>query len=299
MPPETPVAIRVEGLTKQFGDVLALDRLDLAVECGEVFGFLGPNGAGKTTTIRLLLHLIRPTAGRAWVMGIPVDDVARAHRRLGYVPGDVALWPQLTGLEVLHLLGNLSGGVDEDYRDDLLRRLDLDPSRRIRTLSKGNRQKVALVAALMHRPDVLLLDEPTSGLDPLVQAEFAQIVREAVARGQTVFLSSHVLEEVQEICTRVAILRAGRLVIVSTLAELRHRDVAVFDVVMDGPAESFAAVPGVVGERRLDGATRLSVRGSPAPLLAELGRRRVISLTSHEPDLEEVFLGLYGVADRR
>jgi ABC-2 type transport system ATP-binding protein len=292
-------AIRTEGLTKRFGDVLALDHLDLTVERGEVFGFLGPNGAGKTSTIRLLLHLIHPSAGRAWVMGVPVDDVARAHQHLGYVAGDVALWPQLTGLEVLHLLGRLSGGVDQAYLDELLLRLDLDPSRRIRTLSKGNRQKVALVAGLMHRPDVLLLDEPTAGLDPLMEAEFQQIVREAAARGQTVFLSSHILDEVEDICTRVAILRSGRLVEVATLDALRQRDVAVFEIVMDGPVPSFSDVPGVVAEQRVDGAVRVSVHGSPQPLLAELGRRPVVSLRSREPDLEEVFLGFYGVKDRR
>jgi ABC-2 type transport system ATP-binding protein len=292
-------AIRTEGLTKRFGDVLALDALDLVVERGEVFGFLGPNGAGKTTTIRLLLHLLHPTAGRAWIAGIPVEDVAAAHRHVGYVAGDVALWPQLTGVEVLRLLGNLSGSVDGSYRDELLQRLDLDPTRRIRALSKGNRQKVALIAALMHRPDVLLLDEPTAGLDPLMEAEFQQIVREAAGRGQTVFLSSHILDEVEDICSRVAILRSGRLVEVSTLDKLRQKDVTVFEVVLDGPPPSFAGVPGVVAEQPIDGAVRLSVRGSPGPLLAELGRRPVVSLRSREPDLEEVFLGFYGVKDRR
>jgi ABC-2 type transport system ATP-binding protein len=292
-------AIRTEGLTKRFGDLLALDGLDLTVEPGEIFGFLGPNGAGKTTTIRLLLHLVRPTAGRAEIMGVPVDDVVRAHRHVGYVSGDVALWPQLTGVEVLHLLGNLSGGVDDRYRDELVQRLDLDPSRRVRTLSKGNRQKVALVAALMHRPDVLLLDEPTAGLDPLKEAEFQQIVREAAERGQTVFLSSHILDEVEDICTRVAILRTGRLVEVATLDELRGRGVTMFDVVLDGPVPSFAAVPGVVAEQPIDGGVRLSVSGSPQALLAELARRPVVSLRSREPDLEEVFLGYYGVPDRR
>ncbi len=292
-------AIRTEGLTKRFGDVLALDSLDLAVERGEVFGFLGPNGAGKTTTIRLLLHLIRPTAGRAWIMGIPAQDVGQAHRHVGYVSGDVALWPQLTGIEALRLLGNLSGQVNESYRDELLQRLDLDPSRRIRTLSKGNRQKVALVAALMHQPDVLLLDEPTAGLDPLKEAEFQQIVREAAGRGQTILLSSHILDEVEDICTRVAILRTGRLVEVATLDKLRHKGVTVFDVMFDGVAPSFAGVPGVVAEQPVDGGMRLSVVGPPKALLSELGRQAVLSLRSREPDLEEVFLSYYGVADRR
>lgn len=292
-------AIRTEGLSKRFGDVLALDGLDLTVDRGEIFGFLGPNGAGKTTTIRLLLHLIRPTAGRAEIMGVPVQDVARAHRHCGYVSGDVSLWPQLTGTEILHLLGNLGPGVDCAYRDELIQRLDLDPSRRVRTLSKGNRQKVALVAALMHRPDVLLLDEPTAGLDPLMEAEFQQIVREAAARGQTVFLSSHLLDEVQDVCSRVAILRSGRLIEVSTLEHLRHNGVTVFDVMLDGAVPSFASVPGVVAEQPLDGGVRLSVSGPPAALLAALGRERVVALRSHEPDLEEVFLGFYGVPDRR
>ena len=292
-------AIRTEELSKRFGDVLALDHLNLTVERGEVFGFLGPNGAGKSTTIRLLLHLIRPSAGRAWLMGVPVQDVAQAHRHVGYVSGDVALWPQLTGIETLRLLGNLSGGVNEAYRDELLERLELDPSRSIRTLSKGNRQKVALVAALMNQPDVLLFDEPTAGLDPLKEAEFQQIVREAAGRGQTVFLSSHILDEVEDICTRVAILRSGRLVAVSTLDELRHKGVTVFDVMLDGPVPSFAGVPGVVAEQLVEGGVRLSVSGSPKALLAELGRQRVASLRSREPDLEEVFLSYYGVADRR
>jgi ABC-2 type transport system ATP-binding protein len=215
-------AIRTEGLTKRFGDVLALDGLNLEVGRGEVFGFLGPNGAGKTTTIRLLLHLIHPTAGRAWVMGVPVDDVARAHRHLGYVAGDVALWPQLTGLEVLRLLANLSGGVNEAYRDELLRRLDLDPTRRIRTLSKGNRQKVVLVAALMHQPDVLLLDEPTAGLDPEQRMAFRALLRD-ISRSATVVVSTHLVEDVGAACSEVALMDAGRLVFRGTPDDLIAR----------------------------------------------------------------------------
>ncbi len=295
------VAIRAEGLSKRFGDVVALDGLDLNVERGEIFGFLGPNGAGKTTTIRLLLHLIRPTAGRAWVTGVPVDDVAEAHRHIGYVAGDVALWPQLTGVEVLHLLGQLAGGVNEAYKRQLLERLDFDPSRRVGELSKGNRQKVALVAALMSQPDVLLLDEPSSGLDPLMEAEFQQILREASARGQTVFLSSHILDEVEDVCGRVALLRAGQLVEVGSLDALRHKqdDVTVIDVDFDGPAPSFGGVAGVLSEQADGGALRLSVRGSPQAVLAALGRHRVVSIRTREPDLEQVFLDLYGVRDRR
>jgi ABC-2 type transport system ATP-binding protein len=293
------VAIRTEGLTKSFGEVLALDALDLVVERGEVFGFLGPNGAGKSTTIRLLLPLIRPTAGRAEIMGVPVQDVERAHRHIGYVPGDVALWPQLTGAEALHLLGSISGGVDEAYREELVRRLDLDVSRRIRSYSKGNRQKVALIAALMTRPDVLLLDEPTAGLDPLKEAEFQEIVREAAARGQTVFLSSHLLDEVEDVCDRVGILSSGRLIEVSTLEALRQKGITVFDVQLTGPVPSFAGVEGVVDEEAVDGGVRLSVSGPPGPLLSALAPLPVVSLRSREADLEHVFLSYYGVEDRR
>lgn len=292
----TDAAIRTEGLSKRYGDVVALDSLDLTVECGEVFGFLGPNGAGKSTAIRLLLRLIHPTAGRAWLMGIPVSDVARAHRRVGYVSGDVSLWPQLTGTETLHLLGSMSGGVDAPFRDELIERLGLDPSRRIRTLSKGNRQKVALIAALMHRPDVLLLDEPTAGLDPIKEAEFQRIVLDAASRGQTVLLSSHILDEVQQVCGRVAILRSGRLVEVASLESLRRTEATAFDVVLEGPVPSLLGVPGVVAQEPTADGARVSVAGSPSALLAALGALPVVSLRSHEPDLEDVFLAFYGAS---
>ena len=221
-------AIRTDGLTKHFGPTIALDHLDLTVHQGEIFGFLGPNGAGKSTTIRLLLGLLRPTAGSATVMGVPTTDVERSHRHLAYVPGDVALWPQLTGAETLTLLGNLSGGVDTAFRDELVERLRLDPSKRVRSYSKGNRQKIALVAAFMTHPDVLLLDEPTAGLDPLMEEEFQLLAREASARGQTVFLSSHILDEVEDLCHRVAILRAGRLVEVAALEDLKRLSTTQF-----------------------------------------------------------------------
>lgn len=287
-------AIRTTGLTKRYGDVLALDRLDLEVRPGEVFGFLGPNGAGKSTTIRLLLGLIRPTAGQAQIMGIPVADVRRCHQHLSYVPGDVAIWPQLTGAETLLLLGNLSGRVDVAFRDELVERFELDVDKRARSYSKGNRQKVALVAALMTRPDVLLLDEPTSGLDPLKMAEFQAVIRDAAGRGQTVLLSSHLLDEVEEICSRVGILRSGRLVEVATLDELRRSGVSVYDVKVDGPMPDLAAVAGVVEVAPLDGGVRITVSGRPTALLAELSRHEVTSLRSHDPGLEEVFLSFYG-----
>ena len=288
--------IRTEGLTKHYGDVVALEDLDLTVERGEVFGFLGPNGAGKSTTIRLLLGLIAPTAGRAQVVGIPVSDVERAHRHLAYVPGDVALWPQLTGAETLTLLGNLSGGVDEAFRDQLVERFELDLDRRARSYSKGNRQKVALVAAFMTRPDLLLLDEPTSGLDPLKMEEFQAVVRDAADRGQTVFLSSHLLDEVEDVCSRVGILRSGRLVEVSTLDALRRDGTSVYEVQLAGPAPDLSGVPGVVEVVPTGGGLRVTLAGPPAALLAELARWDVTSLRSRDPDLEEVFLSYYGTA---
>ncbi len=216
-------AIRTEGLTKRYGDVVALDHLDLEVGTGEVVGYLGPNGAGKTTTIRLLLGLSRPTEGRAEVFGLdcqrqPVD----VHRRLAFVPGEANLWPALTGGETLALLGRVHGQVDEAYRDELVHRFDLDPTKKVRAYSKGNRQKVVLVAALMVRPDLLVLDEPTSGLDPLMEQAFRHCIGEARERGQTVFLSSHILSEVEALCDRVGILREGSLVEIGTLADMRH-----------------------------------------------------------------------------
>jgi ABC-2 type transport system ATP-binding protein len=287
-------ALHMHGLTKHYGDVVALDALDLRVEPGEVFGFLGPNGAGKSTTIRLLLGLIRPTAGSAEVMGVPVTDVARAHAHLAYVPGDVALWPQMTGAEILTLLGNLSGRVDTAFRDELVERFELDVDKRARSYSKGNRQKVALVAAFMTRPDVLLLDEPTSGLDPLKMEVFQAVVREAAERGQTTFLSSHLLDEVEDVCTRVAILRNGRLAEVATLDQLRRRGASVYEVRLDGPVPSLDGIPGVVETAPLDGGVRVTVTGPPAPLLAELARHPLTTLRSRDPDLEEVFLSYYG-----
>jgi ABC-2 type transport system ATP-binding protein len=289
-------AIATVGLTKHFGSLVALDSLDLEVRPGEVFGFLGPNGSGKTTTIRLLLGLIRPTRGSATILGIPVGDVERAHRHVGYVPGDVALWPQLTGTEVLDLLGNVSGGVDVAFRAELLDRLDVDPSPRMRSFSKGNRQKIALVASFMARPDVLLLDEPTAGLDPLMEEQFQQLARDAAARGQTIFLSSHILDEVQDLCDRVGILRAGRLVEVAALEELRRIGATIVEVVVEGPAPSLDGVPGVTAVEAIPGVAgglRISVTGSPSALLARLADVAVVRLRTEEPSLEEIFLTYY------
>ncbi len=287
------VAIRTSGLTKRFGSVLALDQLDLEVAPGEVFGFLGPNGAGKSTTIRLLLDLIHPTSGAAWIMGVPCTDVEAVHRRVAYVPGDVALWPQLTGAEILTFLGNLCGSVDVAFRDELVERLQLDPGLRARTYSKGNRQKVALIAAFMTRADVLLLDEPTAGLDPLMEAEFQALAREASGRGQTVFLSSHLLDEVEDICGRVAILRGGRLIEVATLDELRRIGSTVVEATINGSMPDLTGVPGVENVQISGEVLRLTVQGPPRAVLAALARADVVRLRSQEPSLEEIFVTYY------
>src|SRR5438067_8255692 len=219
----TVATIRTEGVSKACGDTRALSSLDLEVGPGEVFGYLGPNGAGKTTTIRLLLGLIRTTAGRAEIFGVDCQgDPVAAHRSVAFVPGDVSLWPSLTGAETLHLLGRVHGQVDVAYRDGLLERFHFDPSKNVRSYSKGNRQKLILIAALMTRAELLILDEPTSGLDPLMEQTFRQCVAEAKRRGQSVLLSSHILSEVEALCDRIAILRSGELLEMGTLAEIRN-----------------------------------------------------------------------------
>jgi ABC-2 type transport system ATP-binding protein len=293
----TTAAIRTEGLSKDYGATPALSSLDLEVAPGQVIGYLGPNGAGKTTTIRLLLGLIRATAGRAEIFGIDAQaDPVAAHRRLAFVPGDVSLWPGLTGTETLHLLGRVHGPIDEPYRDRLVERFGFDPSKKVRAYSKGNRQKLVLIAALMTRADLLLLDEPTSGLDPLMEKAFQGSVAEARDRGQTVFLSSHILSEVEAVCSRVAILRAGRLVEIGTLAEMRHLSALHVDAELDGPVPDLSPVPGV-SRVEVDGRrVRLQVTGSVEPLLAALAGAGVRHLVSREPSLEELFLAHYGDA---
>ena len=295
--PPVATAVRTEGLSKRFGRVVAVDDLTLDVAAGEVFGFLGPNGAGKSTTIRLLLGLLGPTAGRAAVFGVDAADVRRAHRHLAYVPADVALWPSLTGAEILELLANTGPGTDLDYRDELVRRLDLDLDRPARTYSSGNRQKVALVAAFATRAPLLVLDEPTSGLDPLMEREFRGCVAEARDRGQTVFLSSHLLGEVEALCDRVGILRAGKLVEVAGIAELRRLRRTEVEVAFAGVPPDLAAVPGLSGVQEV-GPSRLrfTLAGSPAPALRALAAAEVTALEVREPTLEEIFLDYYGQA---
>ncbi|MGY6651404.1 ATP-binding cassette domain-containing protein [Amycolatopsis sp. TRM77291] len=290
-----PPAVHVDGLTKRFGRTVAVDDLTLSVPAGEVFGFLGPNGAGKSTTIRLLLGLIRPSAGTATVFGVPASDVRRAHRLLGYVPGDVALWPELTGAEILELLGRVGPDVDTRYRAELVSRFALDLDKRAKTYSTGNRQKIALVAAFSARADLLVLDEPTSGLDPLMEQEFQRCVGEARERGQTVFLSSHQLAEVEAVCDRVGILRAGRLVEIAGIAELRKLRRTTAEVAFRGQEPSLVDISGVIEVERLDGdRVRFTLSGPPGPALRALAAADVTTISMREPRLEEIFLDYYG-----
>ena len=288
-------AARTYDLTEHFGAVEALSKLNLEIMQGEVLGYLGPNGAGKTTTIRLLLGLLRPTSGRAEIFGLDCQrQIVETHRRLAYVPGEANLWPSLTGAETLHLLGRVHGRVDGAYRDELVQRFELDPSKKVRAYSKGNRQKVLLIAALMSRAELLLLDEPTAGLDPLMEQAFRGCINESRERGQTVLLSSHILSEVEALCDRVAILRQGALVEIGTMAQLRHFSALSVEVIFDGQVPDLSTVQGV-GSVEISGRSlRCRVHGSIEPLLRALATSRVQELTSREPSLEELFLEHYG-----
>jgi polyether ionophore transport system ATP-binding protein len=291
-------AIATEQLCKRYGETLALDGLDLAVAEGEVYGYLGPNGAGKTTTIRLLLGLHRPTSGRALLFGIDAwSDPVTAHRSVAYVAGEPFLWPSLTSAETLEFLARLRGGSDLAYREQLIELFQLDTRKKIRALSKGNRQKVQLIAALATRAELLLLDEPTSGLDPLMEMAFRECVQEAKARGQTVFLSSHILSEVEALCDRVGILRNGRLVDQGTLSELRHLSAQTVEVTFDGPVPQLEPLPGVAVQPAGPGALRFEVSGGTGPLIDALANHRVATLTSREPSLEEIFMHHYDSSD--
>jgi len=288
-------AIRTFGLSKRYGSAVALRDLDLEVAEGEVIGYLGPNGAGKTTTIRLLLGLVRPTSGRAEIFGLDCHRQAvEAHRRLAYVAGEASLWPSLTGAETLQLLGRVQGRVDFAYRDELVGRLDLDLSKKVRAYSKGNRQKLILVAALMTRSDLLVLDEPTNGLDPLMEQVFRQCIHEARTRNQTVFLSSHILSEVEALCDRVGILRDGVLVEMGTLADMRHLSALSVEATFDGPVPDLSRVPGVSSIEMTGRVVRCQVRGTVEPLLKVLAAAGVREMLSREPSLEELFLAHYG-----
>jgi ABC-2 type transport system ATP-binding protein len=312
-------AIEVSGLRKAFGKTIALDGLDLTVAAGEVHGFLGPNGAGKTTTIRILLGLLRADGGSARLLGgDPWSQAVDLHRRLAYVPGDVTLWPNLTGGEVIDLLGRLRGGLDAKRRAELLERFDLDPTKKTVAYSKGNRQKVALVAALASDAELLILDEPTSGLDPLMEAVFRECAEDERARGRTMLLSSHILSEVEALCDRVTIIRAGRTVETGSLSDLRHLTRTSIAAELSGPAPALKALPGVhdlVVDESHDGAGQ-NVAGQNGAghgggwrvrcevdsdqldaLLRVLVPAGVRTLVSQPPTLEELFLRHYADDD--
>jgi ABC-2 type transport system ATP-binding protein len=298
-------AIAVSGLRKSYGKTLALDGLDLSVAEGEVHGFLGPNGSGKTTTIRILLGLLRANGGTARLLGgDPWREATALHRRLAYVPGDVTLWPNFTGGEVIDLLGRLRGGVNVKRRASLLERFDLDPTKKARTYSKGNRQKVALIAALASDVELLMLDEPTSGLDPLMEAAFRDCIEEERHGGRTVLLSSHILSEVESLCERVTIIRAGRAVESGTLAEMRHLTRTSISADLAGQPVGLGQLAGVhdldvqdvsgLGAGRLAARVRCEVDTDKLDaVLRRLTDAGVLSLVSQPPTLEELFLRHY------
>jgi ABC-2 type transport system ATP-binding protein len=307
-------AVETAALVKRYGNArtgkTALAGLDLVVEQGEVFGFLGPNGAGKTTTIRLLLDLIRPTSGTVRVLGADPRDNAAVRGRVGYLAGDFRIDGRQTGGEALRYLGELRGGVPASRIDELAERLDLDPTRRISTLSKGNRQKVGVIQAFMHRPELLVLDEPTSGLDPFLQQQFVEMVQEAAADGQTVFMSSHVMSEVQQTCRRVGIIREGELVTVADVEALRAQARRTVEIVFADPpatvgAAGFADLPQlqnltVTAAASGDGTVlRALLSGSPDALVKAAARFEVTSLRAEEPELEEIFLAFYDRGEKR
>lgn len=288
-------AISITKLVKTFGQTRALDGLDLEVRTGEIHGFLGPNGSGKTTTLRVLLGLLRQDAGHAALLGgDPWKDATALHRRLAYVPGDVNLWPNLTGGEVIDLLARLRGGLDVTKKNRLLERFDLDPTKKGRTYSKGNRQKVALVAALASDVELLILDEPTGGLDPLMEAEFRACINEERPSGRTVLLSSHILAEVEALCDRISIIREGRTVETGTLAELRHLTRTTISAEVANEPSEIGAITGIHAFRVADHKVEFEVDSDRLDeALAHLSRLGVLSLISHPPTLEELFMRHY------
>ncbi len=289
--------IHTEGLTKHYGDVRAVVDLNLDIRAGEVFGFLGPNGAGKTTTIRTLLDEIRPTAGRASILGLDTHDkVVEIRKHIGYLPGELAMYPNLTGKDTLTYFANLRGGVDWSYVDSLAKRLDADLSKKVGDLSSGNRQKVGLIQAFMNRPEVFIMDEPSSGLDPLIQREFQMMIREVADEGRTVFLSSHTLSEVQRIADRVGIIRHGKLVAVERISDLRSKAIRRIELDFSSPVEAavFEAVPGVSEVSVEDHRVVLSYDGKIEILLrAVMDRYDLLDIHTQEADLEEIFLTYY------
>lgn len=289
-------AILTEGLTKHYGDVEALIDLDLSVGPGEVFGFLGPNGAGKTTMIRTVLDLIRPTSGRASILGMDSHESAvEIRRHVGYLPGDLALYPNLTGQETLTYFANLRGGVDWSYVDELADRFNSDLTKKVSDYSSGNRQKVGLIQAFMSKPEVLILDEPSTGLDPLVQQDFQALLRETAAEGRTVFLSSHTLSEVERVAHRVGIIRQGRLVVVEAVDELKSKAIRRLEMQFGSPVDEavFRGVDGVHDVTAEGTRVSVSFKGEIATLLRAAMAHDLVNLNSDEADLEEIFLNYY------
>jgi ABC-2 type transport system ATP-binding protein len=300
--PDPAVVAQAEALTKRYGRTLALDRLTLEVRAGEVLGFLGPNGAGKTTTLRLLMGFVRPTSGSARVGGWDCwRDRVTVHATTGYLPGDVRLWPRLTARMAVEHVARLRGLTDTRASADLAKRLDLEVDRPVRELSRGNRQKAGILVALLGDPALLLLDEPTSGLDPLIQQEFHAIVRERVEAGAAVVLSSHVLSEVERVADRVAIIRAGRLMVEDSMAALREKARHTVEVRFAAapPPDAFARVPGIREVQVAGTVLRCTVQGVADPLVKAISRYEVLDLNSREADLEDTFLALYGQDGRR
>ena len=292
----TPV-IELANLTKSYGKSRGIIDVNLTVEQGEIFGFLGPNGAGKTTTIRTMLDLIRPSSGTARVFGIEsTRDPVAIHKRIGYIPGEFALYDRLTGRQTLEYFANLRGGVDKAWQQTLIDRFELDARKRFKEYSKGNKQKVGVIAALQHRPELLVLDEPTSGLDPLVQQTFFETIKEAVADGATVFLSSHILSEVEKTCGRVAIIRDGRLTKLDTVNGLRDLAHHQVELRFAGPVPTdvFKMIDGVSDIEAQDHTLKMRVAGPITPVVRAAAQYELLDFVSREPSLEETFLAQYG-----
>lgn len=292
------VIIQTKDLTKVYGKSVALDHLDLEVHSGEVLGYLGPNGAGKTTTIRLLLGLIHPTEGRATIFGLDAaKDAAEIHKDIAYVPGETSYWPWLSGAETLKLLAKVHGSVDQAYQAELIQKFDFDPNKKVRSYSKGNRQKIALIAALSSRAKLLIFDEPTSGLDPVMAKVFRDEVLTAKKNGQTVFLSSHMLEEVEELCDRVGVLKAGKLVELGTLDELRHLSAITVEATFSDTPPNVKKIKGVSNVEVHGNFLRCNVNGSIDELLSVAAKAKPLSFLSRKPSLEELFLAIYDGQD--
>ena len=288
------IAIKCDRLTKRFKNVTALDDLTFEIGAGRTIGYLGPNGAGKTTTLRLLLGLIKPTSGSAQIFGLDVQkDKMNIHSQLSYVPGDNVLWPELSGMQTLELLGNLHGTTDVKFRDELIEQFNLEPNKKVKSYSKGNRQKVSLIAAFMTKPKLLILDEPTSGLDPLMELEFRNCIRQAKENGQTVLLSSHILSEVEAICDDVYMLREGKLVESGKLEDLKHYSVVNISIVFRREPPDISSVKGVTILATSADTIRLKFNGDFNELLRSISQGDVRSFLSTEPSLEELFMSLY------